>query len=381
MRKFQKISIAIVGLILISVLVLFLCSTKLLKKAVDDCNPELAKFSILLGGDVNAQYDHMPLLMSAWPETGEKCPDVFNILIDAGADVNAKILFENTPLFYALLINHDLELAKLLINAGADVNVKYSKYSIVHFEEAPLILSVSCYYNNELVNDAVKLLIDAGANVNVAGYESFPDNRIKLLADDVEPKGIYNPVTPLMCAVRSDNAQLVRMLIDGGSDVKFADDEGNTVLHRYVNHRTLRGSGHHGTNNDIVKALIDAGVNINAQNKFGVSALHDAVYYSFDDTEIVKTLINAGADINMVDNDGETALHIAARQHHYEIVKYLIDAGADVSITNKKGETALDVSKNHSIQEVLKRALADKAQETISNEAPDDGGEVVKTSN
>ena len=69
MRKFQKISIAIVGLILISVLVLFLCSTKLLKKAVDDCNPELAKFSILLGGDVNAQYDHMPLLMSPWPKT------------------------------------------------------------------------------------------------------------------------------------------------------------------------------------------------------------------------------------------------------------------------------------------------------------------------
>ncbi|MBR2208315.1 MAG: ankyrin repeat domain-containing protein, partial [Synergistaceae bacterium] len=51
---------------------------------------------------------------------------------------------------------------------------------------------------------------------------------------------------------------------------------------------------------DILKALLDFGININAQNDMGLSALMTAIRYD-SDFEIVKFLLDAGSDINAKD--------------------------------------------------------------------------------
>ena len=57
--------------------------------------------------------------------------------------------------------------------------------------------------------------------------------------------------------------------------------------------------------------------------------------------DIVKALVDAGADLNCVDDDGNTPLMLASAQHKVEIVKFLLKQGANPNTKNKYGYTAL----------------------------------------
>lgn len=61
----------------------------------------------------------------------------------------------------------------------------------------------------------------------------------------------------------------------------------------------------------------------------------------FGKTEVVRALVEAGADVNLQNNEGSTALHTAAFLCHTEIVRILLDHGADKSLKNVYGSTAL----------------------------------------
>jgi Ankyrin repeats (3 copies) len=76
-----------------------------------------------------------------------------------------------------------------------------------------------------------------------------------------------------------------------------------------------------------VRVLIKSGINLNIKHEFyGWTALHLAA--KSGKLDIVKALINAGADLNTKDNDGLTALHWVARDGNFDIVKILMKAGA-----------------------------------------------------
>ncbi|KAL2682397.1 hypothetical protein Neosp_006848 [[Neocosmospora] mangrovei] len=75
-----------------------------------------------------------------------------------------------------------------------------------------------------------------------------------------------------------------------------------------------------------VKALIDAGADVNIKRKNGFSALSHAA-----DTKIARLLIRAGADVDATNGDGVTALHMSARRNWPEILIKLLSAGATVN--------------------------------------------------
>jgi ankyrin repeat protein len=70
--------------------------------------------------------------------------------------------------------------------------------------------------------------------------------------------------------------------------------------------------------------------------------------------EIVRQLIKEGVDINAKDKDGDTALIYACDQGHAEIVKLLIEAKADVNTIDKDGNTALIAASNQNQPEIVK---------------------------
>ena len=72
------------------------------------------------------------------------------------------------------------------------------------------------------------------------------------------------------------------------------------------------------------------------------SPLHIACQYGHE--AVVKALVDAGANVNTVNKHGWAPLHIACQYGHEAVVKALVDAGANVNTVNKHGWTPLHIS-------------------------------------
>ena len=119
-----------------------------------------------------------------------------------------------------------------------------------------------------------------------------------------------------------------------------------------------------------VRSLLNKGADVNRKNKYGTTALQQAVVMNHK--HVVKLLIEKGADVNAKNNEGNTILINAAWSSSKDIIKLLIEKGADVNAKNNRGGTALvhAVSGgNKNAIQLLKQAQQDRA---ITNLASDD---------
>ncbi|QHE84382.1 ankyrin repeat domain-containing protein [Hydrogenophaga sp. BPS33] len=102
----------------------------------------------------------------------------------------------------------------------------------------------------------------------------------------------------------------------------------------------------HGATEPVHELLTEHGVNPNAPDELGRSALHLACLCG--KTDIAALLLEHRAKVDAEDpSTGETALHLASRNGHLAIVKVLIDAGADRQHRCKKALSAIDLAKAH----------------------------------
>ncbi|KAK4228446.1 Glycerophosphodiester phosphodiesterase GDE1 [Podospora fimiseda] len=93
----------------------------------------------------------------------------------------------------------------------------------------------------------------------------------------------------------------------------------------------------------IVELLVDAGVDINWQDKTGETALHIAARFGHHECAkvLLKGTMDQKADPNMTENTfAWTPLHIAAVDGHLSVAKILVEAGADVDKLDSSGWTA-----------------------------------------
>lgn len=77
--------------------------------------------------------------------------------------------------------------------------------------------------------------------------------------------------------------------------------------------------------NTFISFLIDAGLDVNALNKFGKTMLSYAAEWG--NLEITQILVENGANGNVVNSDGSKPLHIAAQYGREDIVKYFVGRG------------------------------------------------------
>jgi hypothetical protein len=157
----------------------------------------------------------------------------------------------------------------------------------------------------------------------------------------------------------------VKAIIAAGVDVNAKDQWGVCPL------GAAAVSGHA----DCVKALVAAGANVNAKGNSDITALLAAALGG--NSDCVKELIAAGADVNATDNKGLTVLMAVAmspydgvtgvdpklvsatNDRHADCLKALIAAGADVNASTNDGKTALkEASGNPKLEAILKAAGA-----------------------
>lgn len=200
----------------------------------------------------------------------------------------------------------------------------------------------------------IDLLIKKGVNVNLRNDKK--DNMIVFIAANV---GRYD---------------LVRYLIEHGSDVNAKDRTGTTLLwlaYDYKKWDEVTWLLQHGVDinsldrnrntllvcsvhdKEKVKWLLENGANIYANSntngeKF-LSKLTEAIRNNFNDGfEIMKWVIEKLPDINTTDwveyKNRYTALHIAVMADNMDMVTWLVGKGADVNIQGQNGNTPLHLA-------------------------------------
>ena len=118
----------------------------------------------------------------------------------------------------------------------------------------------------------------------------------------------------------------------------------------------------------IVKALVEAGADVNATENYDSTALILAA--EFNRLEIVEILVDVSEiKMNAQDFYGMTALIRAAYRNHPEIVTVIVNTqGTEVNITDDEGMTALDRAQESfktGIQASLKQAGGKRSKDLL----------------
>lgn len=139
----------------------------------------------------------------------------------------------------------------------------------------------------------------------------------------------YSGLHPVFIACNNgDTTEVVRHL-ESGTHVDIEDE----------NHPSLIATSIEGGYEDIVKVLIDHGLDPNrALNRFGETPLIRAV--TEKNKPIVELLLKSGADVNMADESGYTPLMSASAVGDISMIELLIHAKADPGKQSDSGRDA-----------------------------------------
>lgn len=109
-----------------------------------------------------------------------------------------------------------------------------------------------------------------------------------------------------------------------------------------------------------IKSLIADGVNVNAVNEYGISALNNATIGNCTGT--AKFLIESGADVNTEDSNGRTPLINAMRiKNNNLMISILIESGANVNAVGASGCSTLYTAVAYKNIKIVKMLVASGA--------------------
>lgn len=96
----------------------------------------------------------------------------------------------------------------------------------------------------------------------------------------------------------------------------------------------------YGASAQTVTDCVASGVDINARDSSGRTALHNTITLSDSAPSVAETLIRLGANVNARDNKGRTPLHANAAGYTWpQVNEQLINAGADPKPRDNYGLT------------------------------------------
>ena len=154
--------------------------------------------------------------------------------------------------------------------------------------------------------------------------------RLLLLDADIEEKGGIDESTPLVQAATEGHKKVALALLEHGADVSAQNIYGDTALHEAVFHDSFT---------EVVSMLLQLGAVVSVQNNSGWTPLSLATGDGHQN--VVGLLIQHGALVSEEDKNGMTPLHHAANSDRIRVVESLIEHGADVSVRDKQGKTPL----------------------------------------
>ncbi|GLH08976.1 Poly [ADP-ribose] polymerase tankyrase [Gryllus bimaculatus] len=345
------------------------------------------------GADVNARdkFWMTPAMLAAASGMSE----VLKALIKHGIHLESADQRGRTALYHAVDENK-MDTVKVLLEAGANV------YTADKFEIHPLQVAIAKGFSEIVLEmyqhaDITKHrdLFGATPLHHTCAYQQL-DLLVKLL---VKKHAVNvsdcDGVTPLHIAAKVGNLKFVDILLKRGADGKAKDRNGLNALH----YATMGGNceiielliqmgvdDRSGKSNyekciflaamvgkvEAMKTLLKHGAVIDKTNPRHCSLLHYGNVSKND--EIIRLLLDVGIDPNVQEYSAKNApLHIAVKSGVLKIVEMLLEKGAKPNVTTQDGRTPLHlaaISGHVCIAEALLKHGADPNIADCTNYTP-----------
>lgn len=294
------------------------------------------------GADVNKRgmWDNTPLISAC--EYGHV--DVALFLVANGAEVDAVNEHGCSPLLHAAMEGL-APVVKALVAAGANVNAPkanvYNSLSDANETHVPLSAAAS-----RGTLEIVQLLVEHGAGLGAAGSGDVGNGggngggsgggNDEGSGEGAEGSGDAAPPAPLLCAARLGHTSVVALLLDRrpGQIMWAPEDQASLAV------ACSKGEG------EVAMLLVDhyqkctdrsSGRDQGQRQGQGIrldpAVLTSASRQSLDG--VVAALLGAGADVNATDDKGSSPLHgcCSGKADNVDLARLLLQHGADATAT------------------------------------------------
>lgn len=279
-------------------------STRTLTVMVDRGPRRIVKTSMQDARPMDAG-GHTPILFAAL--TG--VADSARRLIAAGANPNDIAGDGRSALVLATFAGHPA-VARVLIEAGADVQAAGAGYSALH----------AAVLRGDL--ETARLLLTRGAAADATLTNGSP---VRRFGSQWALSRTLTGATPLLVAAAYLEIDLMRALLTAGANPAQALQDGTTPLHAATG------------------APLELEARPSDLQRFHVVDSDSPAIPRPTNAVIaaVTLLLDAGVDVNAVNGTGDTALHLAAAGGLTDVIQLLAERGAALDLTNKAGLTPL----------------------------------------
>jgi ankyrin repeat protein len=226
--------------------------------------------------------------------------DSLRLLLDRGADPNLRNDAHATALMYAV---DNLEKTRLLLEHRADPNARSEE------GRTPLMIAASGIGSNAVI----KVLIEHGADPSTAPLNLAVPNFDDAILEMLMRRGADLRPYPLSAALRAECSPCVERLIKAASPGSL-----NTSLAAAARFGDV----------EAVKRLLAQGADPGSVDGRGFTPLMIAAASEAASADIIKGLLDGGVNVNAKNFSGETALDLAKRQGQTSVVDLLIKVGA-----------------------------------------------------
>ncbi|MDA8773798.1 ankyrin repeat domain-containing protein [Chlamydiia bacterium] len=171
----------------------------------------------------------------------------------------------------------------------------------------------------------------------VANNSTFELRMMILKGADINQNiGDFGDVSPLEHALFLGHFSMVKLLVESGAKI---DDK--PILETLIKYKSGDKHVH-----EILRYLLDKGLDPRNTNKDGDSILHNIARYDYSNQGSLVSALSyrgiLGDLINLKNNKNETALHVAARQYDSRgLISTLVYNGADITQKDELGRNPL----------------------------------------
>ena len=242
------------------------------------------------------------------------------LLVAAGADVNDTAAYGTSATVVAAHSGHG-NVAAFLLEKGADPNAAAAGYAAMH---------AAILHRDE---NLVRALLDHGADPNLKVRRSTPARRESI---DYHLNPAMVGATPFWLAARFTAPSIMRLLAARGADPLFVHDV--SYLRGFKADRLVEGP------TTAVMAAADMGgrlYRVAGDDRF------PPVETEASTLEAIKVAAELGVNVNAANADGNTALHAVSGKGFNSAVAWLIEKGARVDVKNSRGQTPLVAAARH----------------------------------